>query len=437
VDEAEFRVTLQLGLGRAILYAKLHDLREFRDVILDACLHCYSYDIQTEGTRASYMYDLVGCLPDKGFYYREVLKSLAASGDDGDAAQRFHFAACLAFDGNEEARRAMYDSYVPGPRMGDLIGIDFFKMDGIQGLLFVAEKFGALLMVKPEEVDTGYLLSQSLEICGEQSTWDALRDAGATNSSIEKFRLVAAEASRGGTGKPSQAPEITSLRYEQLWNEFPTNKPYLLWKWGERASDEELELAAKGLIAAENSKQQLAHLRIFARRRFPLDVNALLALVDIEEDRLGGAAVKALTHVPHPAVRDLAFRLMDTQAMWRGHAIDLVAQNYQDGDHRIVLRWFQEEEDRETLHSLGMDLIDFWKRHPDEETEVPMLRSLYEKGPCSFCREAAVRRLLERGELADQLRAECAWDSNSDIRNLVGENLPIVPKPALPSDRDF
>jgi hypothetical protein len=32
--------------------------------------------------------------------------------------------------------------------------------------LFVAEKIGALLAVKPGEVDQGYLLSQSLEICG-------------------------------------------------------------------------------------------------------------------------------------------------------------------------------------------------------------------------------------------------------------------------------
>ncbi|MBZ5727894.1 MAG: hypothetical protein LAP87_23235 [Acidobacteriia bacterium] len=419
MDQTQFQDVLRLGLGRAILYARLHDLREFREVILDACLHCYSYDIQCEGTRGMYMYDLVGCLPDKNFYYAEVLKSLAGSGDDWDAAQRFHFAACLAFDGNEVARQAMYASYAPGPRMGELIGIDFLKMDGIKGLLFVAEKIGALLMVKPEEVDEGYLLSQSLEICGEQSTWDALRDAGATNSAIEKYRLFAADSSRHPTGAPYRPPEVPSLKYQQLLNDLPTNKPYLLWKWGERASDEELELAAKGLLAAKDSKHQLAHLRIFARRRFPLDVNALLALAEIEQDRVGFAAVKALTNVSHPAVRALAFRMNDTRARWRGSAVDLVAQNYEDGDHRIILRWFQEEEDRETLHSLGMDLIDFWERHPDEETEVPMMRSLYEKGPCSVCRKRAVTRLSERGALTDQLRAECAWDANSEIRDLV------------------
>lgn len=414
---------MRLGLGRAILYAQRHDVRECREAILDACLHCYSYDIQIEGTRSSYMHDLVGCLPDKDFYYDELLKSLAGSGDDWDAAQRFHFAACLAFDGSEEAKRAMYDSYNPGPRMGEHIGIDFLMMDGIKGLLFVAEKIGALLNVKPAEVDEGFLLSQSLEICGEQSTWDALHDAGATKPCIEKYRLVAAEATRSRNSRPAQPSEITPLRYNQLLNELPVNKPYLLWKWGTQASDEELELAARGLMAAEGSKQQLAHLRIFARRRFPLDVGALVALTDIEEDRVEFHAVRALALVQHPVVRDLAFRLMDTRARCRGYAIDLLANNFQDGDHGIVLRSFQVEEDREVLHSLGMDLIDFWKRHPHEETEIPMLRALYEKGPCSFCRERAVKRLLERSALSDELRAECAWDSNSDIRELVSGNL--------------
>jgi hypothetical protein len=83
--------------------------------------------------------------------------------------------------------------------------------------------------------------------------------------------------------------------------------------------------AAKGLIAAKDSKQQLAHLRIFARRRFPLDVHAHLPLADIEENRVGFAAMRALTHLVQHAARDLAFRLVAGQARSRGDAISLLA----------------------------------------------------------------------------------------------------------------
>jgi hypothetical protein len=136
------------------------------------------------------MYDLFGFLPEKDFYYGRVLESLKESGDDWDTAQRFHFAACLAFDGNDDAKRAMYANYNPGPRNGELIGVDFLELDGIEGFLFVAEKIGALLSEKPDEVDSGYLLSWSQDIFGDEPTWGALREAGAKNLSIESYLRV-------------------------------------------------------------------------------------------------------------------------------------------------------------------------------------------------------------------------------------------------------
>ena len=168
MDENQFRRALHLGFGRTILYAKDNDVGKFRDVILDACLHCYAYDPQSEGTRADYMLELVGLTPEKDFYSGKVLKALPGSGDDWDAVQRFRFAACLAFEGNELAKRAMYENYAPGPKRGEGIGINFVHMDGLDGLLFAAEKMGALLMGKPGVLDVGWLLSYSIEEFGEQ-----------------------------------------------------------------------------------------------------------------------------------------------------------------------------------------------------------------------------------------------------------------------------
>ena len=137
----------------------------------------------------------------------------------------------------------MYEHYDPGPRMGELIGTDFLQMDGINGLLFVADKMGALLIAKPEEVDEDWLMSQSLEICGEQATWDALRDAGAMNPRIEKYRLAAEESRRPRSG---QLPEITSLRYEQLSSELLNYRPLLLSRGGPEQNDADWSWRRKG-----------------------------------------------------------------------------------------------------------------------------------------------------------------------------------------------
>jgi hypothetical protein len=145
----------------------------------------------------------------------------------------------------------------------------------------------------------------------------------------------------------------------------------------------------------------------------------LIDLAEIEVERIGFCTVQALANITDPAVRELSFRLVKSDLWWRGDSIALLNKNFETGDHELVLGWFEAEEDHEVRHSFGIDLRNFWKQHPDEKTEVRMLLSMYEKDPCSFCREHAVRRLIELDALTEQLRAECAYDANSDIRNLV------------------
>lgn len=178
IDKDNFEKAFRLGLGQTILSARLHDLTAFRDIVLDTCLHCYSYDVQIEGTRAIYVHDLISALPDKEFYFREIARSMKGCGDDASAALRFELSGFLASDGNDEVRRAMFEAYNPGPNFGDHIGIVFVQMDGIQGLVFVAGRIGEALLGKTTSIDVGWLLSRTLELCGEQAPWDALKDAG-------------------------------------------------------------------------------------------------------------------------------------------------------------------------------------------------------------------------------------------------------------------
>jgi hypothetical protein len=321
----------------------------------------------------------------------------------------------------------MYESYNPGPQKGEAIAIEFLQMDGIDGLLFAVEKIGALLIATTEKVDLGWLLSVARETLGEQETRDILQKAGTENPRIETYRL-AEEASRVRSSERSRnSAEMIKAAYEQVKPKLSEMTCGWITSWGERASDSDVNQAALGLVVARDSKEQFAHLCIFGRRLFPLDIQVLLNLVDQDRDRVGLVALRALSQITHSAVRQLAFRLVETRAKWRGQAIELLARNFSPGDHVTALRWFETEEDPETLHSFGMDLTDFWERHPDEETEEPMLLAMYERDPCSFCREKTVRRLMERGALTDQLRLECSFDANSDIRDLV-KGSPFTPQ---------
>jgi hypothetical protein len=303
--------------------------------------------------------------------------------------------------------------------MGEAIAIDFVRLDGLQGFLFAASKIGALLISKPDEVDEGWLWMQAVEICGEQEARTALSKAGVTDPNIEAYRLRAVEV-------PSSRPGIVSLQalrtlsYEQLRPKLHGLRAYQLSDWGTHASTGDAERAARHFLVVQSAEEQRQYLRIFSRRSFPLDPTPLLELSLSVDEVSAYAAAIALSQITHPCVRNMAFRLVGENRAGREVAIAMLAQNWEPNDHDIALSWFENEPDRDTRHRMERDLREFWERHPKSATEPRMLRSLYEKGPCSFCREFVVRRLIELDALSESTRAECAHDANDEVRKLVG-----------------
>lgn len=417
MNETIFQELLKAGLGRAILYARDNDVRPFRDVILDACLHCYSIDPQFEGTRAGFMFELVNLLPDRRFYCDEVLRSLPSSADDWSAVQRFDFATYMAFDGDERAKRMAYESYDPGPKNGEAIAIDFVRMDGLSGLIFAAAKIGALLMSKPDEVDQGWLWSQAVQICGEEKAKEALSQASLTDPRVEAYLFAALARPHSHDGR---SREVAGLSYEELKPRMANFRSFQLGSWGRQASADNLDQAARGLETLRTSSDQIQHLRIFSRRAFPLDPGVLLTLSSSTEPEVAYAAAVALSNIQHPAIRTEAFRLADHQLVGREWAIKMLDRNWEPNDHHIVLNWFERELDRQTRHHMQGGLEAFWENHPEPTIEPHMLCSLYEKGTCSFCREYVVKRLIELNLLSEPMRLECLHDSSDEIRELAG-----------------
>jgi hypothetical protein len=254
MDRTEFQELLWKGMGRAIVYARDHDVRPFLDLILDACLYCRAIDPQCEGTRGDYMLDLVNVLPDRKFYREEVLKAIPGCGDDWHACQRYRFAACLAFGGDELAKKIMYDSFPPGPQKAAGIAIYFVQMDGVKGLTFAASKIGFLLN-SVRVNDTDWLWSYAVENLGEQEAQAALDVAGATDSNVEKYRRFLREDQVSTSQSAWQ--EFRALSYEELKPQLAKTPRARLPAWGKHASAVDLKLAAQGLLQAETAEQQI------------------------------------------------------------------------------------------------------------------------------------------------------------------------------------
>ncbi len=419
MDTHEFGRVMRLGLGRAIVHAQQHDVTRYRELILDACLRCYAYDLPSEGTRAAYMLDLLEFTPYKESCCEAVLESLPGSGDDADALQRFRFATLLSLDGDARAKRLMYEAYRPGPRHGAGIGIGFMQVDGLAGFLFAARGLAALLAEDPQP-DIGWLQHAAEERLGSDAVQEALRRAAERDPAIRRYHS-AALASVGTAGRGLRPPGVMTANYRELAPHISgLRRPgAILTSWGREASEADLAAAAHGLLAARTAQEQYGHLLIFGERPCPLDLQPLLDLVPVAEQEVGFAAVQALAQVRDRRVRDLAFRLAAEQSPWRGEAPRLLAENFQAGDHLVGLGWFEAETDDAQRHRQKLGLLHLIERRPDREGDAKILHALYERGPCGYCRGFVVSGLLERKLLSAELRRECAWDSNTEVRELT------------------
>ncbi len=264
----------------------------------------------------------------------------------------------------------------------------------------------------PDEGNQGWLWWRAIETFGEAKALAALRAAGATDSRIEAYR-AAVEA-------PKTREIPTKLSYAEMSLGLLGLSGSWLMEWGAEASLEDLEYAARRFLRAESPEEQIQHLRIFAKRAFPLDLNVLVKLTASKDEALAYAAVVALAQIKHPEVRDIAFQLVARQRAGRRLAIVMIGENFEPNDHELVLRWFESEPDRYIRHGMGIDLRNFWEDHPEATLELRMLRTVYEQGECSDCREWIVRGLLRIGALSVAMRQECAHDANEGVRALVG-----------------
>ncbi len=421
MDNSQFRKLLEQGSGGAILYAKENDVSRFQDLILDACLHCYSIDPQMEGTRSSYMLELLSHVPDKTYYYDAVLNALERGREENyHIMQWFGFAADMAKNGDLRAKRIMYENYQPGPRHGESIGAIFVDMDGLDGLLFVAEKLGAVHIAKTAVIDSGWLLGNSIEKFGEQATLEALNTASEKSPAIAAYRDAAkAKLNDIDHDWRTRREQLFALGYDQLKPQLLGMSRSSIRQWGEHASAENFNRAAEGLVATQEVKDQLAHMAIFIGKAFPLDCQTLLALAASEDEKVAWVAVIVLGQIKHPSVREFALHLIESKAIARGGAIQLIVRNFQSGDHELVMGWFQAEQDRETLHTMNIGLRQLLDQHPNQSVEVQILQAIYNRGPCSFCRGCAIQRLLELNALTVDQRAECAYDANQEIQQMV------------------
>lgn len=423
-----FERALVTGLGRVIPFLRGHDAAPYRDAIVRACTHYTGYDFQVEGTRNTYLFEILQATGEAGAFAAPILAALRAETNRGHASQLFGLALRFAEAGYEEARRAIYRKFDRNDTDELFLGAtELIWLDGLNGFLYVAERMGRespsdeLTWMNPE-----YVLSEAEEQFGKDKVQQALAAAQVDNPALQEFTRAAA------SGDALQAPpcadrlDLTGATYERVQEVITTHASARLGvpplsRWGRDASSEDLARAAHDLLAEADGDRLVSYLRIFGTRPFPLEPGGLFPLVHHQSNRVVAAAYSALALLAHPDVRAFALDVLGhTSACGfrRGRAVSLLVRNYERGDEALLARLLGAPRDRWEYHSIGFGALDVLKAHPTANA-TPALLALYERGPCSNCRLKAVELLHSRGELPDWMLDEARYDSNLDLRDSV------------------
>jgi hypothetical protein len=416
---AEFDSWLRKGLGRAVVYLQTHDPQQYRNAVLYACTHDLAYDSQCENRSEAYFSDLIRSAGDRQFFRNGLLDALTTKPNEPekfDLGQTIEIARTFAEQGDTEIKRAMYEAVVQeGFEHAGHCYADLIKLDGINALVSAEEHFPYSTFGNDDLWQVNVLVTALKERDGVEQANAAIDHARLHSPQLARMLAMAATSDEALEKKISDRKR---LDYATLRATITKQSIGTLYSWGKTASEEDLKAAAEDLTGETAETRIIAYLAIFRWRSFPISIHRLLELANSSNAQVGTRAVAALSQLTHADIRAVALKLMNETGR-RGDAVDLLINNYEAGDFRMIELALGEPMDDYDVHNLGISVRRLADVHCPKDARDSLLL-LYEKGPCSLCRGGFVEHLLALNELPQSVREECRYDADIDTRKLVG-----------------
>lgn len=422
--QTKFANALEKGLGRAYLYVEKNGDELIRDQLLHACLINQSYDRQCEDSRAEWLMSLINLSKNRDFYIPNIIASLASSSEYSDVNQLYELCKLIAEQGDESAKIAIYEKFdLQEFNKSYLGGDEIIQMDGLEGLLHVAEVIGKRLIEEEGYWDTDILYCQACEMFGKEPTDEFLVGHAKEN------RFVTAYLNELKKNEERRKPKDSRSHKERFRDEYPIERildeinngkgRYAFMRFGRYATTDEIEKVYNLLISEISKEKLIRYLWIFRNRELPRLPQTITDLAFSSDHEIQDAAITAISNLSDPSVHDIAINICSNQNKKIAlKAIELFVNNYQESDSKFIEPMLTNVADKDIMHWACLDAIKLFEKHPLEELTNTMLW-VYENTPCTHCRNNATQLLIENGWLPETQLNECLYDCVNDTRELA------------------
>jgi hypothetical protein len=419
---SQFRYAVHRGRGQAYLLAQAHPTVDFSAPLIEAMRKNFAYDGQAEPSRAPYLYQLYGLSAQQARIRRAVLQGVAKEENDTwTLTQLMALALLFAQQGDAQARTSLYKRFLTRPIYGsDWVGArEIMALDGWEGLLHIARKFGQRLAQAPDDWQDDYLIRSFQENHPTLDVWAELRRVARHDAAIQRYLdniavTLASSAAHAAARSSKPEPDWESLLRT-------SSSGYLRMALRRRTLHAaELRQLAERLVREKNPALREKLLCVFTRFKFPLGYEPLLALAR-QKPRSSGRhtefALEALQHLPTAEVREFALQRLRYTTRPAQYT-DLLVSNYQLGDAMLLTALAKRFHNEHTIETLASSYTAIYAVNKTPECAAPLLE-LYQKMTCGLHRHTVVERLFENEVVPSWLQAELPFDSYADTRLLA------------------
>ncbi len=279
-------------------------------------------------------------------------------------------------------------------------GDEIIQMDGLEGLLHIAKVIGKRLIEEDSYWEDDQLYGQACEIFGKEPTDEFLL------GHFKENRFVTAYLDELKKHEERSKPQDSRSHIERFRDEYPIERiledinnekgRYPFIRFGKYATTDEIEKIFSLLITETDKERLIRYLLIFRNRELPGLPQSIANLAFSNDYEIRDVAISALKKSSGVGIREIAITLCsdeDNEVALK--AIELLINNYQEGDSKHIEPILNNVEDKDILRGACMDAIKLFEKNPLKELIKTMLW-VYENTPCTHCRNWATRLLIEK-----------------------------------------
>lgn len=414
----QFLNSLKRGTGEAYLLVRDNPKIDFSNQIIKGVLNIYAYDGQCETNRAKYIFDIISISKQKDKIRKAILQGLVTEQNDTwNLTHLFALAKLYAQQNDTEIKQAIYDRFLNNPIEGsDWVGAyEILELDGLNGLFYVAEKFGKLIEQNPDDWQNDWIIKRFQEENKKIKVSEELKKKAKTNNFIH---IYLDNIKR--TKSSQENHKIKPTKYNDIIDEVLNSKPRFSFFRKRNLTDDEVNKIAKRLIGETDKSNIEKLLDIFDFYKFPFNSQIVLDFAKqkrTSKNRIVENAIDALKHLKSKDIRNFAMDKIQNSKNPIDY-LEILVSNYKNGDFKLLSEIANKTNNEHRIEQLAGIYTEIFKANRTKESKEP-LEILYNKMNCAIHRNGIVEILIENKVLSDKIRNEIKFDSDLDTRKLI------------------